>query len=309
MDLPRVRFVTTLLEFLFLVLFWAWVLTAALFLNNSFLPRLPLHHTPEQFGLPAEPVTFHSTDGLALEGWKIAADPSHPWIILCHGLGSNRGDLLDIAQSLFRAGFNLFLFDFRGHGGSDGQSTSFGWYEQRDLEGALAWLGQQEDVPARPYGVYGISMGGAVALTVAGYDERLGAIAVDSPYENLDASLTRHLFLLYPWLPRIPFAWFVQLTYRVRFGIWPQQVSPATAVQHLHGRPLLLIQGSNDSRMPLAAAKHLFEQATQPKELWVIDGARHLEGFALQPDAYRERLIRFFRTYFSALEHPPRSSR
>ena len=265
-----------------------------LFLRNTILPRLPITETPARLNLPFETVRFQATDGTPMEGWKIASQPAHPWIIFCHGLGSNRANLLDIAAGLHTAGFNLFLFDFRGHGGSGGRTTSFGWLEQRDLEGVLVFLGQQPDIPERPYGVYGISMGASVALMVAARDERIGAVAADSPYTNLETSLGRHLSLMYT-LPRVPFLWFILSTYRVRFWIWPRTVSPEESVSKLGRRPLLLIQGARDPRMPLQEAKALFAKATGPKELWVIEEASHLEGFAADPAEYRTRLTKFFR--------------
>lgn len=253
------------LETVFLVVFWSWAISALLFLRNTVLPRVPLSVLPAHLRLAADTVHFRATDGVSLEGWKIPGQPNRPWIILCHGVGSNRSDLLEIGAGLHQEGFNLFLFDFRGHGGSAGRVTSFGWQEQRDLEGALAFLGQQVDVPANAYGVYGISLGGAVALMVAARDERLGAVAVDSPYDNLEASLRHHLKLLYPMLPRIPFHWFVLSAYRLRFGVWPRRLSPEACASTLSLRPLLLIQG-----------------------------AGYLEGYALNPQAYLARLIRFF---------------
>ena len=283
------------LEVIFLAVFWTWVACAFLFLRNTVLPRLPISDTPARFNLPFDMVQFQATDGLRLEGWKIPADPASSWIILCHGVGSNRADLLDIAAGLHKAGLNLFLFDFRGHGGSAGATTSFGWQEQRDLEGALVFLGQQPDVAERPYGVYGISMGGSAALMVAARDERIGAIVVDSPYTNLEESLGRHLSLLYS-LPRVPFLWFVLSTYRLRFGIWPRRASPEECVSRLGRRPLLLIQGARDSRTPAQGAKAMVAKATGPKDLWVIEGAGHLEGFAANPPMYLTRLRKFFRT-------------
>lgn len=284
------------LEVVFLAVFWAWVFAAALFLRNTFLPRLPVTVSPEVLSLPSETVHFRSTDGLLLEGWKIPAQPDRPWLILCHGVGSNRADLLEIAAGLHAAGFNLLLFDFRAHGASAGRVTSFGWREQRDLEGALAFLGQQPDIPAKPYGVYGISMGGAVALMVAARDERLAAVVADSPYPNLEDTLGRHLTLLYP-LPRVPFLWFVLATYRLRFGVWPRDVSPQDSTAKLSPRAVLLIHGADDPRMPVAGTQRMFAAASEPKELWVIEGAQHLEGYGLAPQAYRDRIVRFFQAH------------
>ena len=286
------------LEIVFLTVFWAWVFAAALFLRNTILPRLPITASPEQFSLPFELVRFHSTDGIPLEGWKIPGQPGQPWLILCHGLGANRADLLEIAQQLHAATFNLLLFDFRAHGGSGGRVTSFGWREQRDLEGALAFLGQQPDIPAKRYGVYGLSMGAAVALMTAARDERLAAVVADSSYANLEDALGRHMTLLYP-VPKIPLLWFVLATYRLRFGIWPRDVSARDGAARLSPQAVLLIHGSGDTRNPLTGTEQIFTAASEPKELWVIDGAQHLEGYGLDPQAYRDRLLRFFQTHLS----------
>ena len=281
-----------LLEVAVLAVFWAWVFSACLFLRNTYLPRLPVAAVPAHLGFPVEPVQFQATDGVRLEGWTVARDPAQPWIIGCHGLGANRADLIDIMRALSDAGFNLLLFDFRGHGASAGRASSFGCREQRDLEGALAFLGEQSEIPARPYGVYGISMGAAVALMVASRDERIAAVAADSPYADLQEALERHLRLLYPALPRTPFLQFVLATYRLRFGVWPRQVSPEAALKAFR-RPLLLIQGAEDPRMPRSGAERL-RAAAAGSELWMVEGAGHLESYALQPQAYRDRLVRFF---------------
>jgi len=282
--------VVIVIEVVFLLVFWAWVFAATLFLRQTVLPRLPIIMSPPP---PAETVRFPATDGVSLEGWLLPGEAGRPWILICHGVGANRADLLDIASTLRSAGFNLFLFDFRGHGASGGLATSFGWREQRDLEGALAYLGQQ-DIPPKPYGIYGISMGAAVALLVAARDERLGAVAVDSPYTDLEDSLGRHLALMYPALPRQPFLWFILATYRLRFGVWPRQVSPTASAARLSPRPLLLIQGAEDPRMPVAGAQAIAAAAGPPKDLWIVPGAGHLEGYAFDPQGYQSRLISFF---------------
>jgi len=283
------------LEVAFLLVFWTWVFTGALFLRNTFIPNTTAWVSAELDSVPSEAVRFQATDGLWLAGKKIITAAGAPWLILCHGLGTNRDDLRETAIALHEAGFNLFLFDFRAHGESQGRVTSFGWREQRDVEGALAFLGSQPDVPATPYGIYGLSMGGAVAIMVAAKDERIGAVAVDSIYSNLKTSIAHHLKLMYH-LPTVPFSLFVDSIYRLRFGVWPGQMSPEAAIGHLSPRPVLLIQGEADSRVPLAEARALIEAAKEPKELWVIRGGTHLGGLSIDPAAYHAKLIQFFKS-------------
>ena len=282
-----------LLELLVLAVIWSWIACGVLFLKTTILPRVPLAASPAQWTLPFDAVRFQATDGVELSGWKIPVDPNSPWIILCHGLGTNRADLLDMAAGLAGAGFNLFLFDFRAHGESQGRASSFGWLEQRDLEGALAFLGRQLDVPERPYGVLGVSMGGAVALMVAAQDERLGAVVADSCYADLDGSIRHHLGLLYR-LPPVPFGMFAASAYRLRFGAWPHQMAPVKAIAAISPRPVLLIQGTQDPRIPAQEARRLLAAAGQPKELWLIDSSEHLVTFSSDPAAYLAKLTAFF---------------
>lgn len=287
-------------EVIFLAVFWSWMACAIVFLRNTILPRTPLVPAAS-WDLISETVRFRSTDGLALAGWKIPTSESwRPWIVLCHGVGANRADLLEVAGGLHQANFNLLLMDFRGHGGSAGRSSSFGWREQRDLEGALTFLGQQPEVPPRPYGLLGISMGGVVGLLVAARDERIGAVVAESPYDNLQEALRTHMKLAYPRLPMIPFFWFVLFTYRLRFGVWPRRVAPDRQVGTLSPRPLLLIHGADDRRMPLVGVQRLLAAAGQPKELWLVDGAGHLGVHQRDPGGYAARIVTFFAAHLQA---------
>lgn len=292
----------TLAELTFLTIFWAGASTAILFLRQTFLPRSPITQTPNLLGLPSETVEFPATDGVALQGWKIFAEPNRPWIIMCHGVGSNRSDLLDVAATLHAARFNLLLFDFRGHGGSAGRVTSFGSLEQRDLEGALALLGQDPDGSPRPYGVYGISLGASVALLVAARDERLRALALDSPYADLEDSISRNMRLLYPLIPPIPFLWFVLVTYRLRFQVWPRNVSPERRIATLGHRPILLISGGSDPTLSPETASRMLGRSRGPKAHLLFQGAGHLGGLANDPTTYLSTLSGFFELHLR--EHP-----
>lgn len=283
-------------EALFLLVVWTWLFSVILFLRNTVLPRASALVLPSHLGLPAELVYFQATDGLRLSGWKIPSDAARPWIILCHGLGTNRADVLDEAAALFRARFNVLLFDFRGHGGSHGRTTSFGWLEQRDLEGALAFLGAQPDVAPRPYGVFGLSMGGAVAVMVAARDERIGALAVNSIYADLERAIAARLKREHR-LPRVPFAFFVDTAYWLRFGVWPGRISPRRAIGCISPRPVLLIHGRDDPKIPSTESELVFAAAGDPKELWVVPGAVHLDGLRLAPAVYHQKLVEFFETH------------
>ena len=256
-------------------------------------PFLPL----EKASLPTEEVTFQTSDGLHLKGSLSLLDPVRPTILLCHGVGANRRDLSPFAQLLYEKGrMNVFLFDFRAHGESEGRLTSYGAYEQRDLEAALAFLDQR--VPRKEYGFMGISMGGSVGILVASHDKRLKALWVDSPYINLAETMEAYMRLLYH-LPRFPFGPFTLNSYWLLFRTSAWEISPINAVERLAPRPLMIVNGLADERIPPALAQRLYEKAKEPKSLWLIPGAGHLEGHQVNPTEYDERLLSFFKKALS----------
>ena len=102
----------------------------------------PMWIFPEQFGLRYEKVSFKTEDGLRLRGWFLPSPTGDKrTLIMCHGWGDNKGELLK--QTFFlneTGGFNLLYFDFRSHGESEGEITTVGGLETMDFDAAAAWL-------------------------------------------------------------------------------------------------------------------------------------------------------------------------
>ena len=241
----------------------------------------------EQLGFRFEPVKFDATDGVRIDGWWIPARRPTPkdlidrpdWgsrtVILCHGLGANKANQLVMAQDLVPGGYNVLAFDFRAHGASGGQLTTFGDLERRDVLGAIRWLrGNRPKEAGHIYGV-GASMG-AAALIAAAADpnegQALEAVAAYGTYDDLGA-LVRTVTDRY-FIP--PLDW---LAVRVGFPIASAHVgrlldrfSPADELQHLWPRPILVIHGKNDRIIDFAHGQNLLDKALQPKYHYWADG-------------------------------------
>ena len=265
--------------------------TAALLWRNSLPGRLPLEPTPAAYGLPYAAVVFDAADSLRLGGWVIERDARAPWIVLCHGFGTNRADVLDFARFLHEAGYNILMFDFRGHGESSGWRSSFGWWERRDLAGALRYL--RERTASDRYGLFGISMGAAVALQVAAERDDVAVVVVDSSYTDLEASIRRHIRLLWG-LPEGVFAPAARVAYGVLCGADPRRVSPIAALRRPSRAATLIINGALDPRMTPRDAESLYEAARGSKALWLAPGAGHLESHAVAPEEYERRVVEWF---------------
>lgn len=125
----------------------------------------------------AATVTFTTSDGLALGGWY-AAGKNGAAVVLAGGWSAKRSELLPEAKLLHDAGFGVLLFDWRAHGSSAGGSSTWGDLERNDLRAALDFAAAQPDVTTHRLGLYGFSMGGAVAALVAAGDARVAAVAL-----------------------------------------------------------------------------------------------------------------------------------
>lgn len=279
-----------------------FLFTFVLFWRNAQPPRSP-SLSPEFPFLPTEEVTFRTCDGLRLRGSLSLVDATRPTIILCHGVGANRTDMAPFAHLLSGQGrMNVFSFDFRAHGESEGRFSSYGAFEQRDLEAALDFLDRR--MVQKEYGVMGISMGASVGILVASRDQRIKALWVDSPYIDLAQTIENYMKLLYHF-PRFPFTPFTLLSYRLLFRTAAQEISPMRVVGQMAPRPVMIVNGLSDDRIQPELAQRLYAKAKEPKSLWLIPGAGHLEGHLVATTEYNERLLAFFEKAFSLAKESP----
>ena len=132
-----------------------------------------------------EKACFKTSRGLKLSGALLAPDETlHDVVIFAHGTGSNRSSPRNrgIAEQLLDAGIASFLFDFTGHGESDGlpeQSTQDQQFD--DLTSALDFITSQSFFQTRFVGINGSSTGGTVAIRAAAEDERIVAMVLRVP--------------------------------------------------------------------------------------------------------------------------------
>ncbi|MCX5789299.1 MAG: alpha/beta fold hydrolase [Elusimicrobia bacterium] len=260
-----------------------------------FQPPKMLPHTvwPERFGLAYETIRFPATDGVPLAGWVIGAKtPTDRTILMLHGWGDNKGDLLERTFRLAER-FNLVLIDHRNHGESGGMLSTIGFLESRDAKAALDWLERSHPAWMGHLGVFGLSMGGALAIWAAAQDARLRCVAVDAPFPSFNRVVARFCKNAFH-LPYYPFAWTVLRIISFRLGGDPEPFSPIYHVARISPRPMLFIAGARDRLMPLADVRELYQAAGDPKEMWVVEEASHGKTSTAAGPKYQERLMDFF---------------
>ena len=259
--------------------------------------RKPLDAWPDQFGLPYENVTFKSQDQVQLKGWFITAPEfSNKTIILMHGWGMNRADILKNTYFLRELGFNLFYFDFRALGESGGKTSSIGYLELKDITAAINFLKDTRPQFCEKIGLYGLSMGGMVAICEAAHNPDIACVVAEASYYSFRRVVSRWAWVhrRVPYFPIMPMV----LHYiRKQLGINPERYSPKYNIPKISPRPVFLIHGRYDNLVPAAQAKLLYKCAGEPKEIWLVPGAKHNKCAEVGGFEYKQRLADFYRKY------------
>jgi uncharacterized protein len=256
----------------------------------------PMWVFPEQFGLRYEKAVFAAKDGVALKGWFLPSPSGDKrTILMCHGWGDNKGELLKMTYFLNEnAGFNLLYFDFRSHGESDGEFTTIGGLETQDFDAAVVWLRENKPDLADRIGVFGLSMGAAVTVASLPSHPDLRCAVVESPFSDYRGVVER-----YSWnhlrVPRIPLIAIAMWILRRRVGDRRvDDFNPVEAAPRIAPRPLFVIGGENDDLMPESDVRRVFDAAREPKQLWIVPGARHAKCREAAGVEYDTRVAGFF---------------
>jgi len=268
------------------------------FLNQV---RIPGEGTPADSELPYETVTLTSSDGLRLKGWYVPCPGARAAIVVCHGYRANRQGLISFLPFLHRAGFAVLTFDFRAMGESEGRQCSFGRLEKEDVRAAVRYL-RQHGVGPGQVGVLGLSMGGASAIMAAAEEPDIGAVVADSAFSRLDEMVMQRFSPL--GRPGVPLAQCTQWWAERMTGYPASNVSPIAAIPRIAPRPVLLIHGEVDSYTPAAHSRALFGAAREPKELWIVPNAGHVQSHSTAREEYERRVADFFRHALRAQRNP-----
>ncbi|MGQ9598369.1 MAG: alpha/beta hydrolase [Anaerolineae bacterium] len=236
-------------------------------------PQWPQWRNPADAFLYHRDVTLITADGLRLAAWYVPVpEPGTPSVILTHGLLGSRWTMLRLVPWLHDAGYNVLLFDFRGHGDSDKRPTTIGPAEALDLQAALDWL--EENGAGEWVGGLGLSLGAAALVNTAVQDNRLDALVLDSLFADWsDTDFAKGYRLPPDWLvPGVP--------------------SPEELLPRIHV-PVLIIHGTADILTFVDHAYRLYAVANEPKELWINDSG-HAWSAWTYPEIYQSRVLQFF---------------
>lgn len=259
----------------------------------------------------AEDITFPTADGLQLRGCYLKTTAPRRRGVILFGLefGSNRWSCMPYCEHLIEAGYDVFSFEPRNQGESASQPgyDPLQWvtdFEVRDARAALAYLKTRPDADPRGLGFFGISKGGGAGLLAGTSDPTIRCFLTDGifdtfatmvPYMRKWYGIYNNHYALQGLLP----LWYYGLVgkaalrkiQKIRHCRFP---SLERAIGKLAPRPLLMIHGGGDTYVKPEMAEQLFELARGPKELWMVEGAKHNQALHLVHEEYQRRVLEFF---------------
>jgi uncharacterized protein len=304
------KVIVAILAFLVVLTLLYAVLCGFIASRVEYTPPLPITRTPAAFGLAYRDVTFYSrVDHIRLRGWFIPGIlpggrlTAQRTLIMVHGTASNRASplVLDLSCALAKRGFAILAFDMRGMGESAPAPLSEGYFEQRDVLGAVDFL-RSGALPypelGRPAGIaaWGDSMGAAAVMMAAAQEPAIRAVVSDSGFAALVPVLNSSPNYPGMFLPS------VLLAVRLLYGVDYYAVRPVDVVARIAPRPLFLIQGAADKVVPPSNLEQLAKAASAAPnahvQTWLVKGAGHIQSFQVMGEVYLDRVVAFFTQAF-----------
>ncbi len=220
--------------------------------------------------LPIQDVWFEAEDGVKLHGWYVPSDEAVATLLFFHGNAGNITHRLENIFFLHHLKLNVFIFDYRGFGRSEGHPYEDGI--QLDSQVAYDTVLTQPGVSLPSLFIFGRSLGGAFAAYTASRNPAAGLI--------LESTFTNAVDMADKMLPIIP-GWFIS-----------SKLNTQGYVANLK-MPKLFLHGTKDTLIPFTMGRELYKAAAEPKEFYSIVGAGHNNTFRVGGKQYFDKIKEF----------------
>lgn len=238
--------------------------------------------------LQAEPIVLESESGSVVAGWHLPVPDAQAVLVLGHGYRESRLVALKRAGLWQEAGYSVVIIDFQAHGESPGAHITLGHLEQHDIRAAVAFA--KESYPSARVGVLGMSMGGAAAIFASPMD--IDALVIESVYPTFREAIHNRVAEHLGPLAGFP-AFLLLAQLKLRIGISPRELCPIDGIAKV-GCPVFVISGANDTHTSADETKALFAAAGEPKQLWLVPNAGHVDLHEAAGEEYEGRVTAFW---------------
>lgn len=226
--------------------------------------------------------------GETLSAWMLPGRPGQGAVLLLHGVRADRRQMLGRARFLNQRGHAVLLPDLPAHGESSGEHITYGLREAEGVRAAMALL--RHELPGEKLGVVGVSLG-AASWVLAHVAPPADAVVLESMFPSITEAVNDRLRLVLG-APGTALAPLLLWQLPMRVSVSPSQLQPIAEMATMHS-PLLIAAGTDDQHTTLAETQRIFDAAAAPKELWLVQGAAHVDLHAFAPIQY-ETLVGAF---------------
>ncbi|MCS3797816.1 alpha/beta hydrolase [Niastella sp. OAS944] len=211
-----------------------------------------------------------------IECWSINTDSAKGTVVLFHGFGGQKSSMLDKAAIFRGLGYNTFLVDFMGSGGSEGNQTTIGYKEAEQVKTCFEYLTKQGE---KKICLFGTSMG-AVAIMKAIHDFQIKpeAIIIECPFGSMYKTVCARFRSMN--VPAFPMAGLLVFWGGVENGFWAFGHNPTKYAKHI-SCPTLLLYGAKDEKVSKEETDAIFANLKGRKELKIYQEAGH-ENYLLK---------------------------
>jgi uncharacterized protein len=247
--------------------------------------------SPDQIPVPYAELTVTTQDGFTLSGWLLKTPlPRKGTVIYLHGVGDCKESGLPLGKVFCRNGYDTALIDLRAHGVSGGEFCTYGYYEKHDIRNLIDILEQQESGTG-PLAIFGTSMGAAIGIQTAAIEKRIQAVISEGCFTDL-----RTISVDYQTrIAKLPWHFVRNLVMHRAESIARfkhREVSPLIAVGQMTV-PILFIHGKMDPLVKYQYSELLYSRAREPKMLYLIDEARHVDVWEVAGKEYEATIFEF----------------
>lgn len=222
-------------------------------------------------------------------------EKSDKTIAIVQGLDSNKWEMIEWAFMYLDNGYNVVLYNQRGMGGTGGKMSTFGYYEKDDLASVVDYI--NTNYPSKLIGAHGFSMGATAVALYAGTKDAANKIdffILDSPYNGIEEAVRERIDeMQVPLVPTTVLVWIEDIYLKITKGFGYEDVLAKEAIKNSI-IPMFIIHGDLDTSSPIEMGVDIYNNKQKGyKDLWIIEGGKHVAGYKDNPKEYKERVMNF----------------
>jgi len=237
--------------------------------RSLYFPLKKIEATPAELGLAYEDIAVAARDGIEISGWFVPAVKPRATLLFCHGNGGNISHRLEKIKMFNFLNLNVLIFDYRGYGRSKGRPSESGLY--LDADAVYEYLVNRKNITAGKIIAYGESLGGSVAVDLAGRRE-MGGVIIEEGFTSVrDMGKT-----VLPWIPA---------------AVYGSEFDSLRKIKNVTS-PILVIHSIDDEIVPFEQGRRLFDEAPEPKEFVRLQGG-HNNAFLISDELFMGKIDSF----------------